>query len=107
MGMGRVTNISMIGSVADPRVFSQSRLLSRHSGSQHEMITSLPSLRSGPCHQSSTGSSVINRVTMSLQSYKEESEEEQRSVVTGTCNHLFTAYRKFRYRDSKVKSRSK
>ena len=28
--------------------------------------------------------------------------ETESTIVTGTCNHLFTAYRKFRYLDSKV-----
>ena len=51
--------------------------------------------------QSTSRARVINTMSQCM-----EDSEEQR-VVTGTCNHLFTAYRKFRYLDSKVKSRSK
>ena len=86
-----------------------SSALSSPSGSQHEMITSLSSLHFGSWSVSQSsqhpgpGSSTV---TMSLPPCMEDGEEE-RGVVTGTCNHLFTAYRKFRYLDSKVKSRSK
>ena len=52
--------------------------------------------------QSTSRARVINSI-MSLPQCMEDGEE---TVVTGTCNHLFTAYRKFRYLDSKVKSRS-